>query len=61
MVFEDTTIPSVEKTEYYLTRFYGDYMALPPEKDRMCPHPKVYIDLKRKISYEELKEMGVFK
>lgn len=45
MPFENTTCRGIKKTEYYLTRFYGDYMQLPPEKDRVSHHYHYFIKL----------------
>ena len=36
--FEDTHICVAAKAEEILKRYYGDYMRLPPEKDRVPPH-----------------------
>lgn len=40
--FEDTQMPIPEKAEEYMTHIYGDYMALPPEHERVPLH---YADL----------------
>lgn len=57
--FEDMTCRAVKKTEYYLTRFYGDYMQMPPEEDRQSHHDHYFIDLTRRLTPQELKEKGV--
>ena len=36
--FETVTLPVPEKLNDYLTMIYGDYMTLPPEKDRAPKH-----------------------
>jgi lipopolysaccharide cholinephosphotransferase len=36
--FEDTQLMILEGYDTYLKKFYGDYMALPPEKDRRPIH-----------------------
>ena len=36
--FEDTQIRVAANVELILRRFYGDYMQLPPEQDRVPPH-----------------------
>ena len=36
--FEDTQIHVAGNVEEILRRYYGDYMKLPPEKDRVPPH-----------------------
>lgn len=43
--FEDTELPIPIGAEEYLKARYGDYMALPPEKDRHPEHRIVFIDL----------------
>jgi len=40
--FEDTQMPIPEKAEEYMTHIYGDYMAFPPEHERIPLH---YADL----------------
>lgn len=36
--FENYNVKSVEDHDTYLNRIYGDYMQLPPEKDRVMRH-----------------------
>ena len=36
--FEDTHMRVAANVEEILTRYYGDYMQLPPENDRLPPH-----------------------
>lgn len=55
--FEDTVIRSVAKYDYYLTRYFGDYMQLPPENQRVTHHSCFFADLERRISGEELKRI----
>ena len=43
--FEDTEINLPIGVEKYLTQVFGDYMSLPPEKDRHPRHNTVKIDL----------------
>lgn len=43
--FEDTEIPVPIGCEEYLTKRYGDYMTLPPEKDRHPEHRLKFMDL----------------
>ncbi len=43
--FEDTTIAIPLGAHEYLTRIFGDYMALPPEEKRVAKHNIVFIDL----------------
>lgn len=49
--FEDTEIPVPIGCEQYLTKRYGNYMELPPEKDRHPEHRIVFMDLN--TSYKE--------
>lgn len=39
----------------YLTSVFGDYMKLPPEKDRVT-HQMLYVNLKARVSKKEIKE-----
>ena len=43
--FEDTELPIPVGAHEYLTTRYGDYMKLPPEKDRHPEHRIVFLDL----------------
>lgn len=43
--FEDTEIPVPIGCEEYLSKRYGNYMELPPEKDRHPEHRIVFMDL----------------
>lgn len=38
MKFEDSQMPMPERYKDYLTHYYGDYMKLPEEKDRVSRH-----------------------
>lgn len=49
--FEDTELPLPIGCKEYLTKRYGDYMQLPPEKDRHPDHKIVFMDLNH--SYKE--------
>ena len=51
--FEDIEINLPVGVEDYLTQVFGDYMSLPPEKDRYPRHNTVLIDLKN--SYKKYK------
>lgn len=44
--FEDTELPIPVGAEGYLKMRYGNYMELPPEKDRHPEHKIVFMDLK---------------
>jgi len=43
--FEDTEMPIPVGAKEYLTKRYGNYMELPPEKDRHPEHRIVFMDL----------------
>ncbi len=42
MPFEDSKFFGFERADAYLTRFYGDYMTLPPTEKRWCHHLHAY-------------------
>ena len=44
-MFEGALYPICNDSHYYLTQYYGDYMKLPPEKDRHPEHRIVFMDL----------------
>lgn len=41
--FEDTELMIMEGYDFYLTKFYGDYMQLPPVEERIPEHGNVEI------------------
>lgn len=43
--FEDAYFYGPEHAEQYLTSLYGNFMQLPPEKDRICRHNYHYVNL----------------
>ena len=43
--FENTQLPVPKGCEAYLTQRYGNYMELPPEKDRHPEHHLIYMNL----------------
>ena len=45
--FEDTMLPVPKGSREYLEKRYGNYMELPPEKDRHPEHRVVFMDLER--------------
>jgi lipopolysaccharide cholinephosphotransferase len=51
--FEDTKMPVPVGYDRYLTQVFGNYMELPPEKDRVSHHDAVYIDTEH--SYKKYK------
>lgn len=54
--YEDTLICVPKDYESYLKFNYGDYMTLPPMKDRVSDHHHYYIDLSKRLSIKEIKE-----
>lgn len=36
--FEKHMFPTIKNTDYYLKKIYGDYLKLPPKKQRFSPH-----------------------
>ena len=46
--FEGRNFMSVSNWDHALKMQYGDYMQLPPEKDRVWKHHPIFIDLKNK-------------
>lgn len=47
MTFENVTLKGSRKFDEYLKFMYGDYMSLPPEKDRVV-HPVSKFELPAK-------------
>ena len=43
--FEDCMMPLPVGYDAYLRTVFGDYMELPPEKDRVAHHDCVFLDL----------------
>ena len=59
--FEDERFPCFSNWNEYLTKFYGDYMTLPPKEQRTWYHHPVILDFEH--NYEELppekRELGI--
>ena len=55
-LFEGLTVRLPYKSDEYLTKRYGDYMQLPPEKDRVPSHSIYYVNLRERLSLEEIAE-----
>lgn len=55
--FEDTTIDVPMGYDAYLRHMYGDYMQLPPEEKRVSHHPHFYLNLERRITQDEVREL----
>lgn len=51
--FEDFKIRIPIGIDKYLTQVYGDYMTPPPEDKRELLHSYYYLNLERRLSYEE--------
>ena len=51
--FEGLTVDLPSGYDYYLRQYYGDYMKLPPEEQRMAHHRKAYYNLDCRISDNE--------
>ena len=45
--FESLYVYGPEKSDEYLTHFYGDYMLLPPVNERKSNHRNEMIDLEK--------------
>ncbi len=43
--FEGMKIPAPKGYDDYLTKAFGDYMTLPPEKERICHHELEFVDI----------------
>jgi len=54
--FEDASFFGPKEADLYLTSLYGDYMRLPPEKDRICKHDYYYVNLN--LPYKEYIKKG---
>ena len=57
--FEDTEVPIPIGAKEYLKKRYGDYMSLPPEKDRLPEHRIVFLDLD--TPYKEYRGIKYYK
>lgn len=53
--FEDTTVLLPEEYDKYLRNFFGDYMQLPPEEQRVEKHLRAYLNMERRETLEEIK------
>lgn len=57
MPFEHTTIMVSCNYDEYLKSLYGDYMTLPPIEKRVSQHYHYFVDLTRRVSIEEAREI----
>ena len=55
--FEDTFIEVPQNYDAILTQVYGDYMAFPPEEKRCAQHSRFYVNLDKRITKEEIKNI----
>lgn len=55
--FEDSIIEVPIGYDAYLRHMYGDYMQLPPEEKRVSHHPHFYLNLKRRITQDEVEKL----
>lgn len=51
--FEDFKLRLPKGINHYLTKVYGDYMTPPTEDKRVLLHSYYYLNLEKRISYEE--------
>lgn len=57
MEFEGRKIPIPIGYHNVLTQLYGNYMKLPPIEKRISLHPHYYLNLDKRFSLEEIKEI----
>lgn len=55
--FESIQVPIPKCYDEYLTSIYGDYMTPPPEEKRDARHVFAYLNMERRLSLEEIKEI----
>lgn len=55
--FESTTIEIPAGYDSYLSQLFGDYMELPPEKERVSHHSRYFMDLHHHYSIEDVLEI----
>lgn len=55
--FEDTFIEVPQKFDCILTQVYGDYLMFPPEDKRVSHHSRFYVNLERRISKNEIRDL----
>ena len=52
--YENTTMIIPKDFDPYLRTIYGDYMQLPPVEKRVTRHFAVYMNLEKRLSYDEI-------
>lgn len=55
--FEDFEVRVPAENDAVLRRIYGDYMQLPPKYERISTHGRYYMNLDRRLSVDEVKEL----
>lgn len=55
--FEDTAIIIPREYDAYLKLLYGDYMTPPPPEKRISQHFHYFVDLDRRLTIEEIKQI----
>ena len=53
--FEGLQVALPQCTDAYLRHYFGDYMQLPPEAERVAKHAKAYFNLNERKSFAEVK------
>lgn len=56
--FEGRKVWGPNNYDAYLTKLYGDYMTPPPIEKRKSHHSHYFIDLTRRYTLEEIRQMG---
>ncbi len=54
--FEDTTVLLPEEADAYLRHFFGDYMQLPPEEQRIEKHQRYYLNMEKRETWADIKK-----
>ena len=49
LAFEGESFSAPQEAEKYLTKVYGDYMALPPKEQRTCKHSVEFISRENRL------------
>lgn len=55
--FEGMEVPAPKGYHEILTQLYGDYMKLPPEEKRVSHHAHFFLDLERRWTISEIREL----
>ena len=57
--FEDFYVTVPDDSDAYLSHFYGDYMVLPPIEFRESHHGRLFVDLNKRWTAEEINKMKI--